>query len=271
MISINRYVESVNEIYMEQPQYKLGHDGSDGYCDCIGMCKGAIRREGETPVGLSGTNFAARNTIKNLKKIASANDLCYGDVVLKGRQPGSSGYDLPDRYKGGSDLTDYYHIGTVTSTNPLEITHMTAPTAKKDSKLGNWNYYGQLPQVGYAPEPEPEPSPEPSPEPEPVPEVETAIVVASKGNTVNMRRSPSISAPLVERIKIGETVTVLTHGEDWCQVKWKWYVGWMMTQFLLFEEDTPVMEDYTVTIPGLTKEQADKLKREWPNAEISIG
>jgi len=270
MISVNRYVEGVNSIYIEQPQYKLGHDGSDGYCDCIGMCKGAIRREGETPVGLSGTNYAARNTIKNLKKIKSVDDLCFGDVVLKGRQPGSSGYDLPDRYKGGTDLTDYYHIGTVTSTNPLEITHMTAPTAKKDTKLGNWNYYGQLPQVGYEPEPSPEPTPEP--EPEPVPVVETAVVVATKGNTVNMRRSPSITAPLVDRIKIGETVTVLVHGEDWCQIKWQWKTGWMMTQFLLFEEEDEVISnDYTVTIPNLTKEQADKLKLEWPDATISVG
>ena len=266
MISVNRYVEGVNSIYVEQPQYKLGHDGSDGYCDCIGMCKGAIRREGEEPVGLSGTNFAARNTIKNLKKIKSVDDLCFGDVVLKGRQPGSSGYDLPDRYKSGSDLTDYYHIGTVTRTNPIEITHMTAPTAKKDSKLGNWNYYGQLPQVGYV-EPEPEPSPEPEPEPGP----ETAIVIAEKGKTVNMRKSPSISSALVERVPIGETVTVLVKGEDWSQIKWKWHTGWMMSCFLLFEEDTPVMNDYTVTIPGLTKEQADKLKAEWPDAEISVG
>jgi len=268
MISVNRYVEGVNSIYVEQPQYKLGHDGSDGYCDCIGMCKGAIRREGETPVGLSGTNYAARNTIKNLKKIKSVDDLCFGDVVLKGRQPGSSGYDLPDRYKSGSDLTDYYHIGTVTSTNPLEITHMTAPTAKKDTKLGNWNYYGQLPQVGYV-EPEPEPSPEP--EPEPIPFVETATVVAEKGKTVNLRRSPSTSAPLVDRVPIGETVTVITHGEDWCQVKWTWKAGWMMTRFLLFEEDEVILNDYTVTIPYLTKEQADKLKEEWPDAIVSVG
>ena len=264
MISKEKYLDGIESIYVEQPQYKLGHDGSDGYCDCIGMVKGAIRRGGGDASGLSGTNYAARNTIKNLVKIPSVNALTIGDVVLKGRQPGSSGYDLPDRYKGGSDLTDYYHIGTVTKTNPLEITHMTSPTAKKDSKLGKWNYYGQLPQVGGD---EPEPSPEPSPEPI----SNLAIVIAEKGSTVNMRRSPSINSPLVERVPIGETVTVLTRGEDWSQIKWTRYVGWMMSKFLLFDDDVPEEGGYTVTISGLTKEEAQAIKAEYPNAEISVG
>ena len=266
-VSVSKYIDGVLSIYVEQPQYKLGCDGSNGYCDCIGMCKGAIRRAGGDPSGLSGTNYAARHTIKNLKPIQSVNALSVGDVVLKGRQPGSSGYDLPDRYKGGSDLTDYYHIGTVTKVNPLQITHMTSPTAKQDNKLGNWNYFGQLPQVSSD---EPSPAPEPEPTPEPVPEVETAVVVAEKGNTVNMRKSPSITAPLVERIQIGETVTVLVHGEDWCQIKYKWMAGWMMTRFLLFEDDMPIEEDYTVTIVGLTKEQAEMLKHEWGADMVTI-
>ena len=30
MISISKYVEGVESIYVEQPEYELGHDGSDG-------------------------------------------------------------------------------------------------------------------------------------------------------------------------------------------------------------------------------------------------
>lgn len=272
MISTKRYLECIESIYVEQPQYALGHDGSDGKCDCIGMPKGAIKRAGGDPYGLSGTNYAARNTIKNLRKISSVNDLRVGDVVLKANQPGDSGYNLPDKYKNGTDLTDYYHIGTVTKINPLEITHMTSPTAKKDYKLGKWEYYGQLPQVSddepYIP-PEPEPDVEPDVEPEP--DVETAIVVAEKGKTVNLRKSPSKMAALVDRVPLGETVNVLVHGEDWCQIQWTWKVGWMMTQFLLFERDDIVPGDYTVTISGLTREQADMLCNEWQNATISVG
>ena len=32
-ISPEKYVEGVNSIYTEQPEYQLGHDGSDGKCD----------------------------------------------------------------------------------------------------------------------------------------------------------------------------------------------------------------------------------------------
>lgn len=158
-ISVETYVSGVNQIYAEQPQYKLGCDGSDGFCDCIGMVKGAIRRGGGDASGLSGTNYAARYTIRNFSCIPSVSALSVGDVVLKGRKPGESGYSLPDKYKDSGDLTDYYHIGTVTQVNPLQITHMTTPTAKRDTKLGKWAYYGQLPQVsGVSPTPSTRPT-----------------------------------------------------------------------------------------------------------------
>lgn len=263
-ISSAKYVDGVKSIYVEDPEYKLGHDGSDGYCDCIGMCKGAIRRAGGDASGLSGTNYAARNTILDLRKVTSEKDLKFGDVVLKGRQPGESGYDLPDKYKSGTDLTDYYHIGTVTHVNPLEITHMTSPKAKIDTKLGKWGYAGRLPQVA---DDGPDPMPDPEPEPEPI--RQEALVVASSGKNVNLRKSPSTGAPLVDRVPIGETVEVLTRGEDWCMVKWQWKTGWMMTKFLLFDDDVEVF--YTVTISGLTKSQAEYLKDVYPDATISVG
>lgn len=258
------FIDRVLEIYSEQPEYKLGHDGSDGYCDCIGMVKGAIRRAGGVGNGLSGTNFAARNTIEKLRKIQSASYLQVGDVVLKGRQPGESGYDLPDRYKTGTDLTDYYHIGTVTNVNPLEITHMTAPTAKKDTKLGKWNYVGWIPEVKQeSPSPEPEPDP-----PEPTPVETTAIVDSPNGKPVNMRTSPSLSAALIDKVPVGEIVTVLQEQGDWCRIKWKWKVGWMMSKFLVFEQ--PV-GDYSITINGLTKEEAEQLHEQYPNSIVGVG
>ena len=35
--AINKNIERITE------GYKLGHDGSDGYCDCIGLIIGALR------------------------------------------------------------------------------------------------------------------------------------------------------------------------------------------------------------------------------------
>jgi len=264
MISIAKYVEGVEQIYAEQPEYELGHDGSDGKCDCIGMCKGAIRRAGGDASGLSGTNYAARNTIRDLRQISSAAELKVGDVVLKGRQPGDSGYALPDKYKDSGDLTDYYHIGTVTSTNPLVITHMTTPTAKQDTKLGKWAYAGWLPQVQ---EDSPEPGPEPDP-PGPEPEPETATVTSENGKPVNLRRSPSVKAALVDWVPVGEIVTVLERGEEWSRIKWTWKTGYMMSRFLIFNDPQGI---YSIFIEGLTHDEAEALHAAWPNSTIGVG
>ena len=269
-MTVEKFIHGVEEIYKEQPRYERGHDGSDGLCDCIGMVKGALRRGGVTPKGLKGTNYAARYTIRNFDRIQNVNQLRVGDVVLKGLEPGESYYDLPDEYKQGGasyngDLMDYNHIGVVTRVNPIEITHMTSPTAKKDTKLGRWKYTGQLPQVeGRV---DPDPGPEPEPKPEPIDS--TAVVWAESGKTVNMRKGPSTSKALVERVPIGWTVTILDHEPDWCQIAYTdkrgatWY-GWMMTRYLQFAD--PAVSLWTCHIPFLPKDRAQGLIDQYPGA-----
>ena len=263
MISAEKYVDGVKSIYVEQPAYALGHDGTDGKCDCIGMVKGAIRRAGGDASGLSGTNWAARYTIVKLQKIISSADLQPGEVVLKGRGPGGSGYDLPEKYRqGGSnytgDLTDYYHIGTVTNVYPLEITHMTSPTAKIDTSIGKWAYHGKLPKVDYNTKTEPEPAPEPEKE------KQMATVAADKGKNVNLRAKPSQMAALVDRIPIGETVEILEWGTDWSRIKWKNKTGWMMSKFLKQGDG----KTYLVIIRGLTMDEANAIAAEYPDCDI---
>lgn len=235
-MTIKEFLEKIEEIYQEQPAYERGHDGSDGKCDCIGLIKGAIRRCGKTPSGLKGTNYAARYTIKDFEEIKSAKALSIGEVVLKAKSQGDEGYDLPDEYKPGGksyngDLLDYSHIGVVTGVNPLEITHMTSPKPAKDTKIGKWRFHGWLPQIDGI-------SPKPDPEPEPA--RETATVWAASGETVNMRKGPSTSKALVERVPIGSKVTVMEYEPDWSQIEYTdssgiTRRGWMMTEFLVFE------------------------------------
>ena len=246
-MTIKEYLDKIEEIYQEQPDYERGHDGSDGKCDCIGMLKCAIRRNGLPPSGLKGTNYAARKTIKDFQEIQSAKELSIGQVVIKAIEPGEEGYDLPDEYKPGGvnyngDLRDYSHIGTVTGTNPLEITHMTSPKPKKDTKLGRWRFSGWLPQIDGI-----SPAPDPDPEPEPKPERSKATVWAPTGETVNIRKGPSTSKALVERVPIGSVVDIMEYEPDWCQVAYTdrrgaTWRGWMMTDFLIFDqaEDEPM-------------------------------
>jgi hypothetical protein len=264
-VTASKYIDGVNSIYEEQPEYLEGHDGSDGKCDCIGMCRGGLERAGVTNVtNMRGTNQAARKTIRNLQEIKTEAVLCVGDVVLKTRDKDDPNMRLPDRYReGGEDYdptwgeTNFTHIGTVTRVNPLEITHMTSPTAQKDTKLKGWSYFGELPWVQYD-----------TPEPQPEPEYQTATVYAENGKPVKMRAKPSVSCNLYWEVPCGEEVIVDDEGEEWSRITWNDRMGYMMTRFLLFSDPGELV---TVTIPGLTMQEAEKLLESYPDGYITAG
>ena len=260
-VSTSAFVAGIIEIYNEKPTYEIGHDGSDGKCDCIGMPRGALKRAGATGVtNMHGTNQAARFAVKDLHKINKNSALGLGDVVFRTRPIDYPSAPLPDRYrKGGADYvasvgeTNFTHIGTVTSVDPLIITHMTEPTAKQDKKIGSWEYAATLPWI--------ETDIPPEPPPEPVPEPTTATVVAEHGKTVKMRAKPSTKCSLYWDVPIGSTVTVNERGKEWSNITYNGQTGWMMTKFLAF-----VACLWTVHIPYLTEEQAQALTAEYPGS-----
>ena len=253
-ITPDQYCECVMSIYEEQPEYELGHDGSDGKCDCIGMGRGALKRAGVTEIkGMSGTNYAARFTVKNLRKITSSSELRKGDVVFKTRDKDDRSMPLPDRYrKGNADYntkwgeTNFTHYGTVTQNNPLRITHMTSPTAKIDTSLGKWEYVGELPWVDYDGQAEDQPM------------TEWVRVCADSGKTVKMRAKPSTGCSLYWDVPVGAEVQLIEKGETWDRIRWAGQEGYMMNRFLSAGE-APGESLYTVTIRGLTKEQAEEI------------
>lgn len=65
--------------------YKLGHDGSDGYSDCIGLIVDALALGGVSWPGINGTNYTARYLVDDLRRTA---ELKMGDLVFKARAPG---------------------------------------------------------------------------------------------------------------------------------------------------------------------------------------
>lgn len=272
-VEAEKYVEGVDSIYVEKQEYQEGHDGSDGKCDCIGMCRGGLERAGATGVtNMRGTNQAARKAIEELQPIKTEAQLLLGDVVLKTRDKDDPDMPLPDRYrKGGADYdpkwgeTNFTHIGTVTKTNPIEITHMTSQTAKKDYSIKGWTYSGKLPWVKKGEQPEPPPEPEPEPE--------TAIVVAESDGTVKMRNEPTQACRLWWPVPVGSEVTVWEWnastdkaGNIWARISWAGRDGYMMQEFLRDEEKRPDL--YKVTIRNLTKDQAEELCREWNGATM---
>ena len=226
---IKKFVEKVLVIKALNPKRREPGDGSDGYCDCIGLIIGAVRRLGLKWTGIHGCNWAARKEFIQLKKINTVSDLSYGDVVLKGRTQANEKWALPSRYKKGGayyngDLTDYYHAGVVTQVNPLNITHMSDKMTV-DTKLGKWNYHGTLKLLNKGEDITPIPFTTPSTNSE-------AIVMAQTGSTVNMRIQPKLSGALLTRIPIGKTVKIISPGEEWAKISYNGRTGYMMAKFL---------------------------------------
>lgn len=234
MVTIQQFLNKVDEIKRSNPKRREPGDGSDGYCDCIGLIIGAIRRCGLKWTGIHGSNWAARKESVKLRSIKSISELELGDVVLKGCKPGDSRYALPARYKtGGSyyngDLTDYYHAGVVTSISPFQITHMSSKMTV-DTKLGKWNYAMRAkPLVNAGAYDGGSPAPTPSPTPSTGTQ---AKVTAPSGGTVNMRRTPSIKGALITRIPLGTIVNIIEPGEEWCKINYGSKTGYMMAKFL---------------------------------------
>lgn len=217
---LEAFIAQVEAIAQASPVYRLGGDGSDGTCDCIGLVIGAIRQAGGAWMGTHGSNYAARYEMRELLPVTDAGELCLGDVVYKARTPGQAGYALPERYKNDPDQRDYYHVGVVTAVEPLEITHCTGPGIVRDTKLGKWTYRGRLEKVDY----------------DGTEVVETmaqeAKVTAASGSTVKMRSKPSTSDGLYWEVPVGAEVQVAEITGGWAKVRYGDRTGYMMAAFL---------------------------------------
>ena len=233
MTGIRNFLKAVQSIVAKAPTYKSGGTGSDGTCDCVGLVMGAMYACGHSRYALHGSNYFARNQMATLDAISSEADCFTGMVVFKAKEPGESGYSLPDRYKAGGqyyngDLQDYYHVGVVTSTAPFCITHCTSTGGANgittDSKLGKWGYGGQLKDVDYETEEEETVS-------------QKAMVIADNGKPVNLRKSPSASAERIAKVPVGSEVDVITSTSDWATVEWNGHHGYMMTKYLQMAEE----------------------------------
>lgn len=215
MITLNQFLAGIDANIARIRAYKLGCDGADGYCDCIGLIIGAVRLAGGAWPWTHGSNYPARYLLDGVTQTNAPLQL--GDLVFKGRAPGEKGYDLPSRYKGSGDLIDYYHVGVVTSVDPLCITHCTSVPGgiKRDTSRGAWKYSGWLKIV------------------EREGKKMTETITSPNGGKVNLRQSASLSAAIVAQLPPGAEVTVLgSTNTGWTRVQYGAKTGYVMAQFL---------------------------------------
>lgn len=211
------YVDAVESIADEQPEYRLGGDGSDGSCDCVGAGIGSLRRMGIEYDGLHGSNWAARHEAIELWEIDSVKQLQIGDNVLKAYEPGDAGWNLPARYGDDPDQRDYYHFGVVVSVNPLRILHMTSPTFKTDTTLGKWRFAFLWRQLG-----------------ERMKEVSEIKVlyeafIATQRDPLNLRATPD--GRKIGEMPKGGVAQVLEEGE-WAMVQYGDMIGYCASRYL---------------------------------------
>lgn len=235
-----QFVAAVLENAAGVKAYQWGYDGRNqqGLCDCIGLIKGAFAILDVPWGGGPGTNYTARHYANNLGPVMA---LRLGDVVLKGRKPGASGYSLPDTYKDDPDKTDYYHIGVVTQVNPLKITHCTSVPGgiKVDTSAEKWNYQAVLKPVSESKEGGKEDI------------MKIAIVEAGNGLPVNLRSGPGKTYPVLAQLKVGTEVKITDEQGEWAKVQCEELNGYMMSEFLTVVADDEPGE----TEPGETEPQ----------------
>lgn len=225
------FVSAVLQNSLTVRAYKKGYDGrgKDGFCDCIGLIRGAFSILGVS-YNTPGTNYTARHDIDGFTEFNSIFELKLGDVVLKRHRPGEEGYDadtIKRSYANDPDQNDYYHIGVVTSMNPFAITHCTSVPGgiQKDNSKKNWFMKGRMKLVKEDEEQGGGGT------------VKRAIVIANQGSTVNLRAEPNKSAPILVAVKLGQEVDILEEGTTWCKVKYEELTGYMMTEFLMVVAD----------------------------------
>lgn len=240
MIGLYDFLSAIEANAARTSQYQNACDGTGGKCDCIGLVIGALRMAGEEWPWTHGSNYAARNRVRNFRSVSSAGDVHLGEAVFKAREPGESGWKLPDSYRSSADQRDYYHVGVVTSISPLEITHCTSVDGgiQRDTKLGKWRFAGEINLVDYTGE-----APEET-------ALYTAIVHADNGYPVKLRSQPTTNAGIIKSVALNTAVAVLREENAvWAKVQADGLKGYMMRKFLSKEQAETGEQHGFLTVP----------------------
>lgn len=225
------FAREVEELSLTVTGYQTGKSGQNGLCDCIGLIMGAMTRLGRGSYPMHSTNYFARYQMDSLRPI-DTKSLRTGQIVYKAKNDQSG---LDDRYKPGGryytgDLLDYYHVGAITDTDPLEITHCTQDGSisgiKRDSNAKGWTHVGEIRGVDYAVGSIPENTEGGSKM------SQKALVTAATGGTVRMRKLPTTDSETLKKVPVGSAVLVNESAEGWSQITHEGTTGYMMSQYL---------------------------------------
>ena len=244
--------------------------------DCSGAWVRCYKKHGFSI--LHGSNSIFRKECSSTGQITSKDVLKVGMMVFKNRFDGKE----PEKFKNDG-LGNFYHIGAVTSVNPLVITHATSPNAKQDKKfnsnMNGWTHWGIGNKVEISDVVVDDNLDDGGDETVATSgelQDKNCKIVANSGSTVNIRKSESQKGELVVRVPVGDTVLVTSDsGNSYVGVRWedvagvykkvgKVYTGFMAREFLaVYDEnsDTDISEDSDNVDVVVIDEKSDLDKR----------
>lgn len=79
----------------------------------------------------------------------------------------------------------------------------------------------------------------------------SVAIVTTPSGTLNLRETPSASARVLTTINPGVQVTLLSQGNEWCEISYGTHTGYVMTKFLIISGvPTPVVTPVPVVTPS---------------------
>ncbi len=216
MITVSQIVSAFRSM-LGWPYATPGYNDSRGV-DCSGAFVYAYGLYGERIY--HGSNRMIREYCHGVKPVSEAK-LEVGMAIFKSRKELS---DLKAEYKPGGRYYDpalpydYYHVGLITSVNPLEIVNATYPNVLISRRLSDWSDAAFLNAVDYG-----------SDISKPM---SAAYTVAEQGGTVNLRRAPDARAEIIARVPLGRRVLAGDENGGWRKVRFGASEGYMMAEFV---------------------------------------
>lgn len=214
------------------PYVSPGTNDQNGI-DCSGLFVKCFRDQGASIY--HGSNTIYRKYCSEKGRLTNAGQLRRGYAVFKWNG------NTPEKFNDG--LGDFQHIGLVVSVNPLRIIHASsAGSVRVDSSISKWQYWGRLKDVDYDGESGTSGQSEQGDE---MGETDSrfGVVTVGAGKTVKLRSSASQKSAMYWDIPHGNKIEVTGEKDGWYHGTaydntGKIRTGWMMSQFVRFDDET---------------------------------
>lgn len=277
MVTLEQFLNGCKRNAARIKGYKLGTTGANGLSDCIGYIMGALELAGQKWNGTHGSNYAARYRTKNLHPVTSAAQLKLGEIVYKHYEPNTEAWkkSFPiSTYKGHPDQNDYYHVGVVTSVNPLEISHCSGGGMHYDKVLGKWDYAGECSLVEYGCVTTQTSGP--------IGDIQSSVAVTGPGKaivdvpddtTVNVRSSSSTTGKVLVKLDEGTKVDVLAIVGTWARIDYAFVkegTGYIMSKYISADGKVDVPDNTTVNVRAKASTGSSKVTTMPEGASVTV-